>query len=124
LTVNKIFLIKPEITIVNEHLGQKDSVKTESKTPYQRVSTMLKELHVSSTQLKNLTFTYINKSPKVPKQTTLRNINISISDFLLDSLSQKDTSRYYFASGFQFNMDKSRVATGDRLYYVDINGIH
>jgi len=59
----------------------------------------------------------------VPKQTTLRNINISISDFLLDSLSQKDTLRYYYASGFQFNMDKYRIATGDSLYYVDINGI-
>src|SRR5690606_35744042 len=43
--------------------------------------------------------------------------------FLLDSLSQNDTSRYYYAAGLQFNMDSYRIATGDSLYYVDFNGL-
>ncbi len=124
LTIRDLVLINPEITIVNDHLGQKDSVKKEVKTPYQRISKVLKKLSINSTQLKNLRFTYLNKSTQIPKQTALRNINITISDFLIDSLSQNDTSRYYHAGGLQFNMDKYRIATGDSLYYVDINGIN
>src|SRR5690606_10601469 len=71
----------------------------------------------------NLNFTYQNKSLEEEKETKLKNVNISIQDFLIDSISQKDTSRIYYSAGLDFKMDSYQIATRDSMYHINFKAI-
>src|SRR5690606_1036977 len=114
----------PTVFIVNENLIVKDSLSVkQKKTPYQQISKFLKELRVEDLIIKNLNFSYQNNTSTEQKETKLKNINIAIHDFLIDSISQKDTSRIYYSSGLDFTMDSYQIATRDSMYYLNLSAI-
>jgi len=124
LNINEILIEDPTVLIINENSLEKDSLQTkEKKTPYQQISKFLKELQIKDLNVKNLNFTYRNNSLKEQKETKLKNINIAVHDFLIDSISQKDTSRVYYSSGLDFKMDSYQIATRDSMYYINFKGI-
>src|SRR3546814_1823541 len=104
----------PTVLVMNEDLSQNDSIPVkEKKTPYQKLSKILKELRIDNFNVNNLNFTYRNNTLKDSKETKLKNINIAVHDFLIDSLSQKDSSRIYYSSGVDFKMDRSEEHTSE-----------
>lgn len=124
LNIDEIMVQDPTILVINEDLPQNDSLHVkEKKTPYQKLSTILKELHIDNFNVNNLNFTYRNNTLEESKETKLKNINIAIHDFLIDSLSQKDSSRIYYSSGVDFKMDSYQMATRDSMYYINLSAI-
>jgi len=124
LNINEIMVQDPTILVMNEDLPQNDSLPLkEKKTPYQKLSKFLKELHVDNFNVNNLNFTYRNNTLEESKETKLKNINIAVQDFLIDSLSQQDSSRIYYSSGVNFKMDNYQIATRDSMYYINFSAI-
>jgi len=124
LNIDEILIEDPTILVINEHSSEKDTLQIkEEKTPYQQISKFLKELRVKDLNVRNLNFTYQNNSQKEQKETKLKNINIAVHDFLIDSISQKDTSRIYYSSGLDFKMDSYQIATRDSMYYINFKAI-
>src|SRR5690606_22147619 len=122
--IEEIMVQDPTILVMNENLPKNDSIQPkEKKTPYQKLSKFLKELHVDDFTINNLNFTYQNNTLEEPKETKLKNINIAVHDFLIDSLSQKDSSRIYYSSGVDFKMDSYQIATRDSMYYLNLSAI-
>src|SRR5690606_3994124 len=123
LNINEILIEDPTILIVNEDVVQDSLLQKEKKTPYQQISRFLKEIRVNALNVNNLNFTYQNKSTEEQKETKLKNVNIAIHDFLIDSLSQQDTSRIYYSSGVDFKMKNYTIATRDSMYHINLKDI-
>jgi hypothetical protein len=95
LNISNISVEKPSLTVVNHRFAYNDTVKVgKSKSPYELIKSTFKQLHIDSISLKDISLNYINKSNPVEKHTALKHLNINISDVVIDSLSDKDTSRF------------------------------
>ena len=123
LNINHIVVENPTILVLTETLA-KDSLQVKNnKTPYQQISKFLNELRVNNIEIRNLNYTVENNTFNEKKETKIKNVNILIDDFLIDSISQKDTSRIYYSSGLDFKMENYQIATPDSMYYVNLKGI-
>lgn len=125
LNIDHIIVERPEIKVINESQSYNDTVTVEDKrTLYQKMSKVLNELSIHNIAFRNVNVTYTNRNEELEKTTRLRNVNININDLQVDSASQNDSLRFYNAKSVDFQMDNYRLATGDSLYYVHLNGIH
>lgn len=126
LNIAAIIIDHPQLKIINDRQTYNDTVKVmkEKKNPYQLIKNIFKELRINQIKLKDVDFTFINKSNEVEKQTSLKNLNIDINDLLIDSLSSEDKSRVYYTKNVQINIDDYRIATPDSLYYVKMSNLN
>ena len=100
LNISNISIEKPSLTVVNKRFDYNDTVKIgKQKSPYELIKKTFKQLHIDSISLKDISLNYINKSNAVEKHTALKHLNINISDIAVDSLSDHDTSRFYYTKG-------------------------
>ncbi len=126
LNITKIIIDNPSLRIVNRRQPYNDTVPdhpAKPRTLYQVISKVFKEVKVGDILLKDINFTFVNRSNQPTKQTSLRNLNIVISDILIDSLSEQDPNRLYHTRNVNLLMADYRMATPDSLYYVKFKGI-
>jgi len=125
LDIDNISIDKPDLTIINKRFAFNDTVKVgKPKSPYQMIKKVFKQLHIDSISLKDISLNYINKSKPVEKQTSLKHLNINISDIVIDSLSARDTSRFYHTKGIEVRIFDYKIATPDSLYKAAIGQIY
>jgi len=125
LEINNISIEKPDLTVINKRLHFNDTVKVgKPKTPYQILKKVFKKLHIDSILLKDISLQYINKNKPRIRQTALRHLNIHIGDIIVDSLSSKDTSRFYYTRGVTLTLHGYRLATPDSLYYLKLKQLY
>lgn len=125
LEINNISIEKPDLTVINKRLYFNDTVKVgKPKTPYQIIKKVFKKLHIDSILLKDISLQYINKNRPKIRQTALRHLDIHIGDIVVDSLSSKDTSRFYYTRGVTLTLHGYRLATPDSLYYLKLKQLY
>ncbi|MGY3214935.1 hypothetical protein [Mucilaginibacter sp. HD30] len=125
LNVSSITIDEPRLTVINKRYAFNDTVKVGNpKTPYQLVKNIFKEVRVDSISLKNISLNYINKNEPKTKQTALKNLDINISNVLIDSLSAQDESRFYYTKGVDVIIRNYKVKTPDSLYTSAIKEIY
>ena len=121
--VNAIILDKPSINmILNKVEKQPDTVKNE-KTLYEQISKTFKSLHVKSIKIIDADFDYINKTGLKKTKNSIKHLNISVNDFLLDSLSGNDTSRFYYTKDISFELRGYKSITKDKMYSMKVDTI-
>ncbi|WP_257666595.1 hypothetical protein [Parapedobacter tibetensis] len=123
LHINDIIIDTPSIHVMNEyHAYNHTAAKSQdSLMLYQRISNMLNEVSVENIQFNDIQFKFSMKTDSVVKELALRNINLTLRDILIDSLSQVDTSRLYYARGIDLDMPGFRHETADSFYYVSFD---
>ncbi|MBK0377952.1 hypothetical protein [Mucilaginibacter segetis] len=125
LNIHNITIDKPSLTIINKRYAFNDTVEVgRPKTLYQMVKGTFKQLRVDTISLKDVSLDYINKSNKVVKKTALNHLNINISDVFIDSLSAKDTSRFYYTKGIEVKIKDYEIKTPDSLYKARLKQIY
>lgn len=125
LNISNISIEKPSLTVVNKRYDYNDTVKVgKSKSPYELIKSTFKQLHIDSISLKDISLNYINKNDEIEKHTALKHLNINISDVVIDSLSDKDTSRFYYTKGIDIKINDYKIATPDSLYKAEIKQIY
>jgi len=121
LNIDGINIDKPRLTIINRRLPFNDTVKVgKPQTPYQIIKKVFKQLHIDTIGLKDISLTYINKSNPVTKVTNIRHLDIGVSNILIDSLSARDTSRFYYTKGIELTLHDYKLATADNLYFLKV----
>lgn len=121
--VNAIILDKPSINmILNKVEKQPDTVKSD-KTLYEQISKTFKSLHVKTVKIVDADFDYINKTGLKKTKNSIKHLNISINDFLLDSLSANDTSRFYCTKDISFELAGYKSITKDKMYSMKVDTI-
>lgn len=121
--VGAIILEKPSINVTFSKVTKKpDTVKVE-KTLYEQISKTLKSLHINSIKIVDADFDYINKAGNKKVVNSIKHLNVMVKDFLLDSLSSKDSTRFYYTKDVAFNIAGYKSVTKDKMYNMLVDSI-
>ena len=125
LDISNISIEKPSLTVINKRYAFNDTVKVgKPKSPYEMIKKTFKQLHIDSIGLKDISLNYVNRSNPVEKTTSLKHLNINISDVVIDSLSGNDPNRFYYTKGVEITVNDYSIATPDSLYKAAIKQIY
>ena len=100
LEMGSVIIDKPILEVsFDDKKSHTDTIITDTRTAWQRLSPYLKSLKIGDITFKNADFKYIDHSSSSLKVTNLKNLTIKITDLLIDSSSQYDkpgfiTQRY------------------------------
>jgi len=124
LDIDNITIDNPNLTIINKRFKFNDTVKIgKPKTPYQVIGKVFKQLHIDSIGLNDISLTYINQNQRIAKKTSLKHLDIAISDVFIDSLSGQDPNRFYYTKGVNVTVHDYHIATPDGLYDASLKKI-
>ncbi|WP_262249954.1 hypothetical protein [Parapedobacter soli] len=123
LHIEDIVIDTPTIHVINKYHYYNDTVTTkrDDRTLYQRISGILREVSVSRIAFNDIHFKFTKKTDSTRKETVLHNLNVQVSDILIDSLSQFDTERFYHTRAIDVDMPGLRYETPDSFYYVSLD---
>ena len=86
VAVSEIILQQPSINMIYNKVPKKtDTVKSE-QTLYDQVSKIFKSIHVKAIRIVDADFDYINKTGSQKVKNSIKHLDITVNDFLLDSL--------------------------------------
>ena len=123
IDVNEILLQKPSINMIFNKVTRKpDSIKDE-KSLYEQISKTFKSVHVKSIKIVDADFDYINKTAAKKTKNSIKHLDININDFLLDSLSGSDTTRFYYTKDASFQIAGYKSVTKDKMYSMKVDTI-
>lgn len=123
LDLNEIVLQNPTITMTHNTVPKKpDSLKNDS-TLYQKISKTLKSIHVGKISIKDADFDYANKAGKSATNTSLKHVDINVDDFLLDSLSGNDSTRFFYTKDIGFQLLDYKSISKDKMYTMKVDSI-
>ncbi len=124
LNINLLLFNKPSITMVNKHFDFNDNRPPRPrKSPYDYISKLFKSVNVNVVDFKDAKFKYINNNGLIPEVDSVANLNVTLKDWLIDSLSAQDTTRLYLLKDVNVYLNNYRYATPDSLYYFKVNQI-
>ena len=123
LNIDDIIIDTPTIHIVSEYHAYNDTVATkrDMRTLYQRISNVLKEVSVATIRVNDIQFKFAKKTDSTVNETILNNLNVQVSDILIDSLSQFDSTRFYHTRAIDMDVPGFRYETPDSFYYVSFD---
>jgi len=122
LKVDVLLFDNPDVIMINQAFDFNESkARDDQSSPYHYISKYLKELRVKTIDLKNISFKYVNNNLPVPEIDSIRNLNITLKDWLIDSASARDKNRLYLLKDIIINLSNYTYATPDSLYHINLN---
>jgi hypothetical protein len=120
LELSTISIKDPNVELIHEKQNY-NSFKT-AKSPYQIISKFVKSFSVRKIIFENINFTYSNLgSPHKPHISRVENLDLEVSDLLIDSVSGQDKKRFYYTKECIFSLKKIQVPSQDSLNTLKIN---
>ncbi len=119
LEIDLLLFEKPNITMVNKAFSfNEDKPAQPEISPYDYVKNIFSALHVKAIEFKHASFKYVDNNGLNPTVDTISNISITLNDWLIDSTSAKDKSRFYLLKDAHLYLNDYTYATPDSLYYI------
>jgi len=120
--MNSIVLDHPSINVTHyQRTKPKDTIK-DDRTLYQQLSKTLRSVHVKTIRIADADFDYISGATGKPLHT-VKHLSIQVSDLLIDSLSQYDTTRFYYTKDLAFELTGYRSVSKNKMYTMKIDTI-
>ncbi|RZL13566.1 MAG: hypothetical protein EOO96_31730, partial [Pedobacter sp.] len=123
LNINEILLDRPSINVTFNKVQKKIDTSKVQKSLYDQISKLFKSAAIKSIKIIDADFDYINKSTSIKTKNSIKHLDVTVKDFLLDSLSGKDTSRFYYTKDISFQVAGYKSNTKDRMYTMKIDTI-
>ena len=125
LNIDEVEILRPKITMVNkQHDFNEIKQARPNGSPYSYVSKFLKEVRVETINFKEISFKYVDNNHAVPVVDSLDNLNLTLTDWLIDQNSAQDTSRFYLLKEVKLQLSDYSYATSDSLYHVKASEIN
>lgn len=122
LDIDLLLFDRPQITMVNKSLSFNENKPPQpEQSPYDYVKKIFKSVQVSTIDFKNASFKYVNRNGAIPETDTISNISITLKDWLIDSASAKDKTRFYLLKDAYVYLNNYIYATPDSMYYIKAN---
>jgi len=123
LHIDDIVIDTPSIHVINKYHVYNDTVaaRRDERTLYQRISDILLEVSVSRIAFNGIQFKFSKMTDSSRNETELHDLNVLVSDVLIDSLSQFDTTRFYHTRAIEVDMPGLRYETPDSFYYISFD---
>ncbi|WP_153800528.1 hypothetical protein [Foetidibacter luteolus] len=118
IRLNVLYIDNPVITI--HHRPGKNQVE-DTSTLYQRITEQIGSFGISSLGIRNAGIHFINDSTKA--EDHFPELNISLTDFLIDASTQNDTSRFFYAKDANISAVKYSKLTADSLYKFSLDSV-
>ena len=122
LSIASIEIVNPNVEIIHENQPY-NSFKT-GKTPYQIISKFIESFSVGKISCQNINFAYTDLSTSEKINTNrIENLDLEMSNLLIDSVSHKDKDRFYYSKACFFRLKKMRLPSEDSLNVLTINDV-
>ncbi|MEJ2882610.1 hypothetical protein WAE59_14650 [Pedobacter sp. GR22-6] len=122
LKIDVLLFDNPEVVMTNRQFDFNESGgKHSDRSPYDYISAYLSELKVKTIDFKNISFKYINKNFPVPEADSVRNLDITLKNWLIDAHSSSDESRLYLLKDIVVKLNDYTYATPDSMYHLKLN---
>lgn len=122
LNIAELKLDNPHVVMINQQFNfNEDKQPRPNKSPYDYISAYLKELRIRTISFKNVHFKYVNNNLPHPVVDSLKNLNVTLKDYLIDPHSATDKSRLYLLKDVIINVNNYLFATPDSLYHITLN---
>lgn len=119
LEIDLLLFDKPHITMINKSLiFNEDKPPQPEKSPYEYIKNMFSALHVKTIDFRNASFKYVDNNGAKQEIDTVSNITITLKDWLIDSASASDKSRFYLLKDAYVYLNNYTYATPDSMYYI------
>lgn len=125
LNIDEIAILRPQITMVNKQYAYNENKSPRPiQSPYNFISKFLKEVRVATINFRDINFKYIDNNHSIPIIDSLEHLNITLQDWLIDSKSAEDTTRFYLLKELKLQLSDYSYATSDSLYHVRASEIN
>jgi len=123
LNVNSIILDRPSIDVTFHKVPKQIDTNKVEKSLYEQISNTFKSAQVQSIKVIDADFTYTNSGAPKKTKNVIKHLDITVKDFLLDSLSNRDTSRFYYTKDISFEVAGYKSVTKDKMYSMKVDTI-
>lgn len=122
IEVKSIILDNPSINMIHYNVKKRPDTVKEDKNLYQLISNKFKSIDITAIKIIDADFDYIN-GDNSRKLHAVKHLSINVNDFLLDSLSQFDTTRYYYAKDIGFELTGYKSLSKDKMYTMKVDTV-
>lgn len=117
IDISMILLDQPSVQMFHSEVKRK---KMEGPSFFEMVSGTFKSVHVGQIKMNHGDIDYIS-GPNWENSQRISRLNLRIEDFLLDSASRKDSSRFYYARDVAFDLAGYHSLTKDKMYRIKLD---
>ncbi|WEK19074.1 MAG: hypothetical protein P0Y49_20060 [Candidatus Pedobacter colombiensis] len=114
IDIKTIILEHPLIDIRHYAIMPLPEVLKNEPTLYQMISNRIRSVDVKAIKLVDAEFDYIDGETSKSIHSA-KHLNISLNDFLVDSLSQYDTTRHFYAKEIDFARSGNKLLSREKL---------
>jgi hypothetical protein len=123
LNIGRITLNAPDVE-VSYHPNQKpDTAKKDKRTLWQKISKSLELINVGEIYLNDVKLKYKDYTGPKVAVSELRKLNLKATNLLIDSATQKDTSRFLFCKDVRTELYNYSSKSADGLYTFKVRSV-
>lgn len=125
LKIKRVEVEDPSVYIKHYHHAFNDTTETQpSRTLYEKVNNVFASIQIDYIKLDQLDLTY-SKIDSVKKDAfLLSDVNLNLRDVLLDSMSDKDITRFFFSKEVDIHVPKFEYMFSDELYALHLERLN
>jgi hypothetical protein len=120
--MNSIVLEQPSIDMIRHEVPKRTDTLKDERTLYQLISKTLRSVRVKTIKIVDADFAYVNGRTLKPLNS-VKHFSVNVKDLLIDSLSQFDSTRVYYARDIAFKLTGYRSLGKDKMYTMKIDTI-
>ncbi|RDC56877.1 hypothetical protein DU508_06655 [Pedobacter chinensis] len=122
LQLGEVVFDNPEVLMMNRQFEFNDNRPPRPvKSPYAIISKNLKEFSIRKILFRDVSFKYINKNEPHSKPFAVDDLNITLTDLLVDSTSADDPTRFYLLKDVIINLKNYNYPTPDQMYNIKLS---
>lgn len=90
---------------------------------YELIKDEFSSVNIQNFKLKNAQVTLFRTQTDLSNEQELKNIILNLSDFKLDSISSKDTSRIFYSKNIDFSASGYELTLGDNIHRIKVGSL-
>lgn len=122
IELNAVILDRPSINMLHYKVEKRLDEEKDKPTLYEMISKHIRSLNVKIIKVVDADFAYINGENSRTLQS-IKHLDINVNDFLVDSASTEDSTRYYYAKDIGFQLTGYRSLSKDKMYTMKVDTI-
>jgi hypothetical protein len=121
IDLNVLYIKQPVVEIYH-HKRSYNYAPEDTITLYKKILHQVGHFSVNDLNVQNIDFTYFNTTHN-NKATHLKNVSFRFRNILIDSTTQSDSSRFFYAKDAAMELSNYNMATTDSLYNFHVDSL-
>jgi hypothetical protein len=120
IAMNAVILENPSIHMIHYQVKRRPELAGKTPTLYEMISNRIRSIDINAIRIIDADFDYID-GETAKSMNSVKHLSVQVKDFLVDSLSQFDTTRYYYAKDIGFELTGYRALSKDKMYTMKVD---